>query len=395
MSTRDRDEQLRMRPLEGTAGLIIPPSFVFLQQSRLGRHTGRCLVLTNPPAAARAAAAGDTPAAAAEAAAAAAAGDEGLVSRLLAALPAGIELRELDTHDTKRSIEESKLCCAPFLTSQYLSSSVSSASFPQQQQQQQQQQQHQQQQQQRILCLRIFTDSPFPCSVWRRRGTSRLRGETVTLEPLPTHWRKKDVRDFLERQFGVKLGLEDIVFSFDRHGQQQPVCFCCCSSEKDAVLLLQQLQEFAVPNHPLYPDLFGHSALFVTHEDLDYLPVMQMGALRLLFFCFSVFTSGWAGDLTETEFLSLLRQLRIFPSSVFRFQQKGAEETGFFLQFDRMKDVKIVISRLQLLKRRWKVSPNTVFFALPRRVDLHFEDDVIYADEDEAADSDLDEPIDY
>ncbi|CDJ68773.1 hypothetical protein, conserved [Eimeria necatrix] len=83
---------------------------------------------------------------------------------------------------------------------------------------------------------------------------------------------------------------------------------------------------------------------------------------------FRVFTYGWQGDVTETEFRGLLQQLKIFPAAVLRLQLEGWKETGFFLQFDRMRDVKLVMSRLQLLRRRWRLHPHAVFFALPRRV---------------------------
>lgn len=45
----------------------------------------------------------------------------------------------------------------------------------------------------------------------------------------------------------------------------------------------------------------------------------------------------------------------------------------------------------------FRVSPlfGNVSLLLPLQVDLHFEGEEVYADEDEAADSDIDEPIDY
>ena len=39
--------------------------------------------------------------------------------------------------------------------------------------------------------------------------------------------------------------------------------------------------------------------------------------------------------------------------------------------------------------------PVSISFSCCPQVDIHFEDEDVYADEDEAADSDLDEPIDY
>ncbi|CDJ57033.1 hypothetical protein, conserved, partial [Eimeria maxima] len=163
----------------------------------------------------------------------------------------------------------------------------------------------------------------------------------ITIQPVPPDWRGRDIQQLLRLSFGVSLETEDIVFSYGRRGEQQQLCFCCCRSEKDALLLLQQLQEFPVPNHPAYPDLFGCSflyasraALFVSHEDLDYLTVLRK---------FQVFTYGWQPDVTEGEFKGLLRQLKIFPAAIKRMQLKGWKETAFFLQFDRMRDVKLVM----------------------------------------------------
>ncbi|XP_026194596.1 uncharacterized protein LOC34623886 [Cyclospora cayetanensis] len=192
-------------------------------------------------------------------------------------------------------------------------------------------------------------------------------------------------------------------------------------ADSDALKLLQQVQEVAVPNHPAYPDLFGCSFLYAstaekpspfltfhgasgrgseggggdlwlvaslalstsergfltTAEDLAWeVGVLVACTSKGSMLCASaalvkVFTYGWEKDVTEEEFRGLLRQLRIFPSGIVRLHMEGWEESGFFLQFDRMRDVKLVM------------------------VDIHFEDEQIYADEDEAADSDLDEPIDY
>ena len=58
-----------------------------------------------------------------------------------------------------------------------------------------------------------------------------------------------------------------------------------------------------------------------------------------------MFTYGWQRDVSEEEFRGLLQQLRIFPSSIKRLCFKDWTETGFFMQFDRMRDVKIVMVR--------------------------------------------------
>ncbi|OEH78189.1 hypothetical protein cyc_08066 [Cyclospora cayetanensis] len=288
-----------------------------------------------------------------------------------------------------------------------------------------------------------------------KEGNKSL-SRVVTLQPLPSDWRAEDVQRLLKTSFEVFVDLKNIVFAYGRRGEQQSLCFCCCNSDSDALKLLQQVQEVAVPNHPAYPDLFGCSFLYAStaekpspflvpllHPPSLYPPLLataksscRVGLLHafmplsaqtfhgasgrgseggggdlwlvaslalstsergflttaedlawevgVLVACTSkgsmlcasaalvkVFTYGWEKDVTEEEFRGLLRQLRIFPSGIVRLHMEGWEESGFFLQFDRMRDVKLVM------------------------VDIHFEDEQIYADEDEAADSDLDEPIDY
>lgn len=100
--------------------------------------------------------------------------------------------------------------------------------------------------------------------------------------------------------------------------------------------------------------------------------------------------------MSEEEFANLAYQLRLFPKAVRKFAHPGGEDvSSFFLEFHRMRDAKLTMSRLQLLRRRWRIGANTPFFGFLRMADLRFEDDAKFADEDSAADSDLDEPIDY
>ena len=60
-----------------------------------------------------------------------------------------------------------------------------------------------------------------------------------------------------------------------------------------------------------------------------------------------------------------------------------------------MKNTKLVFSRLNRLKKRWRIGSNIPFFAYPVRADIHYKGDAKHADEASDCDSDLDEPVMY
>ncbi|PFH33107.1 hypothetical protein BESB_083060 [Besnoitia besnoiti] len=216
----------------------------------------------------------------------------------------------------------------------------------------------------------------------------------VTLSPVPATYGRREVRDLLREHANVDVDLRDIVFRFRKDGVQGDACYVLCRNERDAGVILATIQETAVPNRVHYGELFGcsflwasRSVLLLSDPQLDYLPARGP---------FQVFTTGWEGDVSEEEFANLAYQLRLFPKAVRKFAHPGGEDvSSFFLEFHRMRDAKLTMSRLQLLRRRWRIGANTPFFGFVRMADLRFEDDTKFADEDSAADSDLDEPIDY
>ncbi|CBZ53267.1 conserved hypothetical protein [Neospora caninum Liverpool] len=204
----------------------------------------------------------------------------------------------------------------------------------------------------------------------QRLGVPSNLRKVVTLSPVPPTYGRREVRDVLREHAQVDVDHRDIVFRFRKDGVQGDTCYVLCRTERDAGVVLSKIQETAVPNRVHYGQLFGcsflwasRSALFLCDSQLDYLPGRSP---------FQVFTTGWEGDVSEEEFANLAYQLRLFPKAVRKFAHPGGEDvSSFFLEFHRMRDAKLTMA------------------------DLRFEDDAKFADEDSAADSDLDEPIDY
>jgi hypothetical protein len=109
---------------------------------------------------------------------------------------------------------------------------------------------------------------------------------------------------------------------------------------------------------------------------------------------------GWNSELSESQLQQVLNKLAIYPNKIVKVTsttdaQSGDSSGSFLLRFDRMKNTKLVFSRLQRLKRRWRIGTHVPFFAYPVRADIHFAGDHVHADEQSDCDSDLDEPVMY
>ncbi|GAB68934.1 hypothetical protein PCYB_143620 [Plasmodium cynomolgi strain B] len=72
-----------------------------------------------------------------------------------------------------------------------------------------------------------------------------------------------------------------------------------------------------------------------------------------------------------------------------------ANTSSFILFFENMRMTKKVFTKLERLKKKWKISASKNFYAYPKTPDIHFNDDEDYDDENEYEDSDLDEEIEY
>jgi len=215
----------------------------------------------------------------------------------------------------------------------------------------------------------------------------------ITITEVPSTYGRKDIVHVIRERCAVEVCPQDVVFRFKRWGRQSDTCYVLCPSPKDADHCVAQIQELAVPKRAAYGSLFGatflwssRASLFLCHPDLDFLVHDNK---------FWVCTTGWQEDMGEEEFLNLMNQLGFFPLQAIRHDILVDSSSAFFVQFEGMERTKRAMSRLRKLKWRWRIKREVPFFAYPRRIDVHREDDDGYADEDSAEDSELDEPVHY
>ena len=216
----------------------------------------------------------------------------------------------------------------------------------------------------------------------------------VTLTGIPKTYKRSDVAAIISeatKNFVKIENLSNIVFRFKKDGYQSDTCFVLLPTADDALAVIKAVQEYAVPQRRVYGTSFGcsfvfanRSSLFITHPELDY----ALGGSK-----YWVMTLGWNNELDESQMATVLNKMSIFPNKIVKVP--GGSGGEFFLRFDRMKNTKLVFSRLNRLKRRWRIGSNIPFFAYPVRADIHFEGDAKHADEASDCDSDLDEPVMY
>jgi hypothetical protein len=212
----------------------------------------------------------------------------------------------------------------------------------------------------------------------------------VTISGLPKSYSRADVGSIMSEATKNAVyipKLSNIVFRFKKNGYQSDTCFVLLDSAEDALQVLKAVQEYPVPQRRVYGTSFGcsfisadRSSLFLKNEKLDY---VLDGKYWLM-------TLGWNAELDEQQMQDVLHKLAIYPNKIV-----SVGDGNFLLRFERMKNTKLVFSRLNRLKRRWRIPANISFFAYPVRADLHFAGDEMHADEAQDCDSDLDEPVMY
>ncbi|KAF8819760.1 hypothetical protein IE077_000654 [Cardiosporidium cionae] len=215
----------------------------------------------------------------------------------------------------------------------------------------------------------------------------------VTITEIPTSYGRKELQAVIREHAHMDVPLKNIIFRFTKNGYQSSMAWILCDTKKSANHMIHKIQEIAVPRRFQYGPIAGaaflwsgRQSLFLSDPSLDF----QM--------CFSkhqIFTTGWQKDVTESEFLLLLGELKFWPSRVSRVFSPIDATASFFMVFDRMKDTKKFMQRLQVLKKRWNIAQEDIFYAYPRQADVYWMHEETYADNDSAADSDLEEPVDY
>lgn len=216
----------------------------------------------------------------------------------------------------------------------------------------------------------------------------------VTITGVPKSYKRSDVAAIIgeaTKNLVTVKNLSNIVFRFKKNGYQSDTCFVLLPTADDAHAVIKAIQEYAVPQRRVYGTSFGcsflfadRSSLFISHPELDY----ALDSSK-----YWVMTLGWDAQLDEVQMATVLNKMAIFPNKIVKVQ--GGSGGEFLLRFDRMKNTKLVFTRLNRLKKRWRIASNIPFFAYPIRADIHFEGDVKHADEADDCDSDLDEPIMY
>ena len=238
----------------------------------------------------------------------------------------------------------------------------------------------------------------FTADIRRLAAEAKNNGfeRTVTLTGIPKLYSRKDVKTLIsEATKGsvVVADPRDIVFRFKKNGHQSDTCFVMLKTGDDALQVIKAVQEYPTPLRTVYGASFGcsfvhsdRSALFITDPSLDY----QLDGSK----CW-VLTLGWNGELDAEQMRTVLTKMAIFPHKI--ESVNGGSGGEFLLKFDRMKNAKLVFTRLNRLKRRWRIPGHTPFFAYPVRADIHFADETEkgHADEASDCDSDLDEPVMY
>ena len=242
-------------------------------------------------------------------------------------------------------------------------------------------------------CQRLFS---FTEDIRRLAGEASKDGfhRIVTLTGIPKSYSRRDVAGIIAEATKSSVNvtsLQDIVFRFKKNGHQSDTCFVLLPTADDALQVIKAMQEYAVPQRRVYGTSFGcsfvhadRSALFVTDPALDF----ALDACK-----YWVMTLGWNAELDVDQMRAVLTKLAVFPNKIIKLNAASGGE--FLLRFDRMKNAKLVFSRLNRLKRRWRIPAHVPFFAYPLRADVHFAGDAVHADEASDCDSDLDEPVMY
>lgn len=216
----------------------------------------------------------------------------------------------------------------------------------------------------------------------------------ITISGLPKSYSREDVAQivFEATKGSVSVSsLRDIVFRFKKNGYQSDTCFVLLGTADDALQVMKAIQEYAVPQRRVYGTSFGcsfinadRSCLFMSDKNLDYVLDDTKNW---------VMTLGWNNDLEADQMEQVLHRMAIYPNKIIKLGIKNSG--GFLLRFDRMKNTKLVFTRLNRLKQRWRIPANIPFFAYPVNADVHYKGDSVHADEASDCDSDLDEPVMY
>lgn len=279
----------------------------------------------------------------------------------------------------------------------------------------------------------------------------------ITIINIPNCYGRKELAQIIYDCARIHVKLNNIIFRFKKNGIQSDCAYVLCNSVNDGNILINKMQEYPVAKKYHLREFFGtsflyasKSNLFLSSEKLDYVTIFSK---------YKIFTCGWHKDISIKEFESFLITLKIFPKKIIKIDYRtggaarGAQQehsagesahqsddqpedhadckyqlspvdphhilisidevesaatnadrtndphddntSSFILFFENMRMTKKVFTKLERLKKKWKISASKNFYAYPKTPDIHFNDDEDYEDENEYEDSDLDEEIEY
>uniref|UniRef100_A0A3B0NGI5 Uncharacterized protein n=1 Tax=Theileria annulata TaxID=5874 RepID=A0A3B0NGI5_THEAN len=231
----------------------------------------------------------------------------------------------------------------------------------------------------------------------RRISNPELLHRVVTITGAPRSYGRVELSNVIFDITKVQVDPKNIIFRFKANGDQDSLAWVICNSDKDVNTIISKIQEVPIPRRYQYGNLMGasflyssRSSFFLSHPSLDFITNRSK---------YQIFTMGWHSDVDEAELRTLTDSLKFYPKDIkiFKIDSKdpGKSETCAFLEFDRMRNTKKVMVRLQMIKNRWKIPDHSGFYAYPRIADVWWKSDNGCHYNDSHFNADLDEPIEY
>ncbi|KJP85474.1 hypothetical protein AK88_04870, partial [Plasmodium fragile] len=242
----------------------------------------------------------------------------------------------------------------------------------------------------------------------------------ITIINIPNCYGRKELAQIIYDCAKIKVKLKNIIFRFKKNGIQSDCAYVLCDSVSDGNILINKMQEYPVAKKYYLREFFGtcflyasKSNLFLSSEKLDYVTIFSK---------YKIFTCGWHKDISIKEFESFLITLKIFPKKIIKIDYRrgaaqqdhsagnsaqqseeqtdcnyqlspvdphhilisidevdsaadGADPTNdpqdtntssFILFFENMRMTKKVFTKLERLKKKWKISASKNFYAYPK-----------------------------
>ncbi|EUD68960.1 hypothetical protein C922_00651 [Plasmodium inui San Antonio 1] len=252
----------------------------------------------------------------------------------------------------------------------------------------------------------------------------------ITIINIPSCYGRKELAHIIYDCAKINVKLKNIIFRFKKNGIQSDCAYVLCDTVNDANILIKKMQEYPVAKKYHLREFFGtsflyasKSNLFLSSEKLDYVTIFSK---------YKIFTCGWHKDISIKEFESFLITLKIFPKKIIKidYRTRGAARearqensagnsahhsedhsrhhtdckyqlspvdphhilisidevesaaddadraddpndantSSFILFFENMRMTKKVFTKLERLKKKWKISTSKNFYAYPKTV---------------------------